>query len=302
MPTNRRNFLGILGYIAMVLPALIGVTPATATEPDAGAVARQMIYRNDGESLYRKITMITCRYKQVGSQRKCASHPVKKTLEALDKDIGPAKRDSLELGIIIEPTDERSMAFLQKDYNDADRDTDQWMYFPALKKLKRIVSQSPDSPKTGSVFGSEIAYEDNERMQPDDYDFTYTGKESINGRMCHIIEAVPTKKRWPKTSYGRQKIWIDQESSAPLRRELYDKRTGNLTKTFFLKKLEKHDGGAWIARMEITVNHDTGRMTLVRVDHLAVNVRIDESLFGLRALEDTSFREKKLNTLREIAH
>ena len=174
------------------------------------------------------------------------------------------------------------------------------MYFPALKKLKRIVSESPNSPKTGSVFGTEIAYEDNERLQLDDYEFAYLGDEVYDGVRCQVLEATPTAERRPRTAYGRQRIWIAPDSMAPLKRELFDKRSGKLVKTLFLKRVEQH-GPSWIARMQIVVNHESRRMTLVRVDRLAVDVALDVSLFSERALEDASYREGKLRALRDLA-
>jgi hypothetical protein len=270
-------------------------------EPDkAGKIAKAMIYRNDGETAYQKITLVTCRFADEGGKRKCVSRPVKKSIENIIMDLGENKRDTVGLGTILEPPSEKNMAFLQKDYDDKNREADQWMYFPAMKKLKRIVSQSPNSPKTGSVFGSEISYEDSERMQLNDYAWSYEGEDRVNGRACDVIMAYPTPARFPKTSYGYRKIWVDRESGFALKMEYYGKSKA-LEKTFYAKKIEKISG-AWLARMEIMVNHKSGRMSMIRIDAAALNVEIDPALFDQRALEDASFREPALKQLRATAN
>lgn len=302
-PGSDRPGSGRAGALALgLLVAFSTLVSSGAAETDdpARALAEQMIYRSDGSTSYRRLTMLTCRYRVVEGGRRCISRVIRKSIESALMDVGPRARDTWTLGIISEPANERDMAFLQADYDDAGRETEQWMYFPALKKLKRIVSESPSSPKTGSVFGSEVAYEDNERLQLEEYVFSIVGEDEVDGRTCDILEAVPTEARQPRSSYNLQRFWVDRISRAPLKRELYDRRTGKLAKTFYLKSLLEV-GEAWIARVEIVVNHQSGRMTLVRAERLAVDLPVDPSLFEKRALEDAAYREGLLRHLRAAA-
>jgi hypothetical protein len=301
----RRTTSVAAACVAALVLALAGSSSAwpEGSAPDedrARALAEQMIYRNDGATSYRLVTMISCRFQLKEGSRRCVSRPVRRSIESTVMDVGPQGRDTLTLGIILDPANERDMAFLQADHDDPSRETEQWMYFPALRKLKRIVSESPNQPKTGSVFGSEVAYEDNERLRLGDHRFSLEGEEELDGRQCDLLVAVPTDEHLPRTSYGRQRFWVERRSRAPVKRELYDKRTGALVKTFLLADLVCL-GEAWLAKVELVVNHETSRMTLIRTERLAVDVPMDASIFERRALEDTSFREGLLGPLRAAA-
>lgn len=56
----------------------------------------------------------------------------------------------------LSPSDVKNTAFLTYDYSDDDKDDDQWMYLPALKKTKRI----PASDKDSAFMGSDFSYAD----------------------------------------------------------------------------------------------------------------------------------------------
>lgn len=274
--------------------------PAHAHESEkARQIVGAMIDRNDGRTVYNQVQLITCAYVNKNGKRTCSSRPVKKRIETISIDVGKNLEDTISLGIINDPPSEKNMAFLQKDYDQEGRESDQWLYFPALKKLKRIVSQNENSPRTGSVFGSEIAYEDVEKMHLSSYSYTYDGTEEVDKRLCDKITASPTVKHAPKTSYSKEVLWIDRETKIPLKRELYNKG-GVLVKTFYCKNLAEING-AWIYKARIVVNHKTRHMTLEKMTASAVNMPVDEELVGLRALKDVSFRESNLRNIRKLA-
>jgi hypothetical protein len=269
-------------------------------EPErAKQIARQMIDRNDGRTAYREVQLLTCKYSKKSGSWSCRSNPIKKSIESLRIDVGGNLKDTIGLAIINDPPSEKNMAFLQHDYDAEGKESDQWMYFPAMKKLKRIISQSVNSPKTGSVFGSEISYEDIEKMHVSNYRYSYEGNEKIDNRTCDRIVALPTKRQGPKTSYGKEIYWIDQKTKITLKRDLYDKR-GQLVKTFYCKNIIKASG-VWMFKVRVVVNHKSGRMTMERTNKMAVNVPMENELVGLRSLNDASYRESKMNEIRNQA-
>jgi len=149
---------------AIVLLTAAAITGVWAQPPlKEGDLAREIaglnLNRDDGQTLYRQVVLLTCQYAFDNGRRTCRSRPVKKEIENVIVDMNDAVVDERSLGVITSPPSEKNMAFLQQDYHESGKESDQWMYFPAMKKLKRIVSQSDESPKTGSVFGSEIAYD-----------------------------------------------------------------------------------------------------------------------------------------------
>jgi hypothetical protein len=297
-PALLKKLFCTLLFIEIFLPVSLSGQEGENTTVNAEKIAEEMIYRDDGVSVYRGVTLFTCKYREQNGVYKCTGQPVVKKVENISLDTGDDLKDSVTLVIIREPVAERNMAFLQKDY-DRKQDSDQWMYFPALRKLKQIVAENPNSPKTGSVFGTEITYEDSQRLRLNDYTWSYIGKDTVDGKECYVIAAEPTKAYSPGTSYSKIIFRVDMESNIPLKREHYDKR-GDLAKTFFSKDLDKRDN-IWTSRAEICVNHKSGRMSLVRTDSLNINPGIDPDLFTLRALQDQSFREQVLAPVRKKA-
>ncbi len=228
----------------------------------ASEIAKKMIDRNDGRTVYTKVVLVSCYYDNVRGKMKCKSDPRKKLLESILMDTGKKGVDSIGVTLLIEPPAEKGMAMLQKDYDDPEKDTEQWLYLPAMRKLKRIVAASSNSPKTGTLFGSEIANEDIERVKLAYHTYRLAGQEEVDGRIAYIIETKPTKLRAPKTSYGREKWWVDKNEYFLLKAESYD-RQGKLAKTFYFKNY-KEINDVWLAHRTIVVNHKTLRMSMMK--------------------------------------
>ncbi len=268
-------------------------------EAKARGIAKRMIDRDDGWSEYSNILLLSCYYKETGGGKRCSSSPRKKSFETIRKDTGSKGKDTLGLSVINRPPSEKNVAFLQRDYDREGKESDQWIYLPALKKLKRIVSESSGSPKTGSFFGSELSYEDLEKVHLSDYRYSYEGASQIDGRDAHIITSYPSPRRAPRTSYGKVITWVDTATYLPLKSDLYN-RQGKLVKTIFIKNIVRSKG-VWIAKQTIVVNYGNRRMSMMKINKFAVNIRIPEELFRSRALKDVSFREKKMNAVRSSA-
>lgn len=266
-------------------------------EPEkAKEIAYKMIKRDDGKTSYNRTKVITCAFEEQAGKRKCSGQARTKSFESISKDVGPALEDTIGLSVIDEPADEKGSAFLQKDYDKPGKDTEQWMYLPALKKLKRIVAESSNSPKTGTLFGSEIAYEDIEKIKVGDYTYSLLGEEVVDGRPCYIIESFPTAVRAPKTSYGKGVSWVDKATYLTIKSDSYD-RQNRLVKTFFSKDIETINGIA-VSKQLIVVNHKNRRMSLMKLEKVKINIPIPESLFDTRAVQDSAFRESQMGNVR----
>lgn len=288
---KKRGAALLLLFLSMPLAAQNLKEPEKAKE-----IAYKMIKRDDGKTSYNRTKVITCAFEEQGGKRKCSGQARTKSFESISKDVGPALEDTIGLSVIDEPADEKGSAFLQKDYDKPGKDTEQWMYLPALKKLKRIVAESSNSPKTGTLFGSEIAYEDIEKLHVGDYTYSLIGEEVVDGRPCYILESYPTAARAPKTSYGKGVSWVDKSTYLTIKSDSYD-RQNRLVKTFFSKEIETI-GGVAVSRQLIVVNHKNRRMSLMKLEKVKINVPIPESLFDTRAVQDSAFRESQMGSVR----
>ncbi len=292
-PLHRKGGVRMLIAFLLTLP----LAAQQLKEPEkAKEIAYKMIKRDDGKTAYNRTKVITCAFDEQGGKRKCSGQARTKSFESISKDVGQALEDTIGLSVIDEPADEKGSAFLQKDYDKPGKDTEQWMYLPALKKLKRIVAESSNSPKTGTLFGSEIAYEDIEKIHIGDYTYSLIGEEVVDGRPCYILESYPTAVRAPKTSYGKGVSWVDKSSYLTIKSDSYD-RQNRLVKTFFSKDIEII-GGVAVSKQLIVVNHKNRRMSLMKLEKVKINVPIPESLFDTRAVQDSAFRESQMGSVR----
>ena len=156
------------------------------------------------------------------------------------------------LTIFDNPRDIKGTAFL--NYTHKVGDDDQWMYLPALKRVKRISSRN----KSGSFMGSEFAYEDISSQEVEKYTYKWIKDEVYEGRECFVVESYPVDKK--NSGYTRLVNWIDEKEYRVLKVEYYDRKKSHLktlTFTGYNKYLDKY----WRADKMFMVNHQNGKST-----------------------------------------
>ncbi len=168
------------------------------------------------------------------------------TLEIVDETVGDKSMIVFDTPADIEGTALLSHAKIL----DPD---DQWLYLPALKRVKRISSVN----KSGPFVGSEFAFEDFTGLELNKYDYQYLREEACGDRLCDVIERIP---RYEHSGYTRQVAWVDQDVYQVRRVDFYDRR-GELLKTLHLEDYRVYDGNYWRAHRLAMVNHRTGKST-----------------------------------------
>jgi len=280
----------------VVLLSVIVSTPIFAE--DAKEVMRQVIDRDDGYSQYSTQTVASCKYIIKNNKLACAEKPRVKIVEAIQKDVGGNNKDSQSVMIIQKPSAERGIGFLQYDYDEEGKDSDQWMYLSALGKVKRIVAGNDNEPKTGTLFGSEFSYEDTERRHLNDFQYKITGEENYNGRDCWVVESLPTPTYARKSNYSKSEQWIDKERFLILKALNYDRR-GRLIKQLNVSQVVQQNG-IWVAKKMNMNNVQSKRITTMKLNQVALNIDVDEEILTQRTLTDGAFRERKLNKMRAV--
>ncbi len=150
------------------------------------------------------------------------------------------------------PPDIKDTALLTHTHKT--RDDDQWLYLPALKRVKRIAS----SNRSGSFVGSEFAYEDIAVQELEKYTYLALPDETLDGTDCLVIERVPVDRK--NSGYSRQRVWIDKAEYRTLKVEYYD-RKGMLLKSLTLDGYERHADRFWRPGRMHMVNTQTGKST-----------------------------------------
>jgi len=155
------------------------------------------------------------------------------------------------LTIFDEPADVKGTNFLSFTHKSGP--DDQWLYLPALKRVKRISSRN----KSGPFMGSEFAYEDLSSQEVEKFTYKYLRDESYEGMDCFVIERDPVDKY---SGYTRQIVWIDKQEYRPHRIEFYDRKNA-LLKTLTYQDYHQYLDKYWRAHDMFMENHQTGKST-----------------------------------------
>ncbi|VVH60671.1 Outer membrane lipoprotein-sorting protein [uncultured Gammaproteobacteria bacterium] len=187
----------------------------------------------------------------------------------------------------LSPSDVKNTAFLTFDYSDDNKDDDQWMYLPALKKTKRI----PASDKNSAFMGSDFSYADMTDNNLDDYHFKLL-KESVIKRKnsknpVWVIQSLPKNQAvTDETGYTKSILYIRKDNYILARAKLYLKKT-NKIKYMDVRKMKKING-IWVAT-QTTMTTKSGKQTLHKTllnnSNIKINIAIDDDMFSIRKIE-----------------
>ncbi len=130
---------------------------------------------------------------------------------------------------------------------------DQWLYLPALRRVKRIASGN----KSGPFMGSEFAYEDISSQEVEKYTYRYLREELLDSVRTYVVERYPVDRN---SGYTREVVWYDCTEFRVLKIEYYDRKT-ELLKTLAVNGYRQYLGRFWRAGEMHMVNHQTGKST-----------------------------------------
>lgn len=180
------------------------------------------------------------------------------------------------LSIFDNPRDVKGTAFLTFSHKKGD--DDQWLYLPALKRVKRISSRN----KSGSFMGSEFAYEDMSSQEVEKYTYKWIRDEMLDDRECFVVEFYPVDKK--NTGYTRQVSWIDKSEYRVWKVEYFDRKK-SLLKTLTMKGYQKYLDKYWRAGKMNMVNHQNGKSTRLEFSDYQFNVGLKKRDFNKNSLK-----------------
>ncbi|MFT7673456.1 MAG: outer membrane lipoprotein-sorting protein [Gammaproteobacteria bacterium] len=174
-----------------------------------------------------------------------------------------------------EPADVKGTAMLTFSHGlDAD---DQWLYLPALKKVKRISSRN----KSGPFMGSTFAFEDLGSQEVEKYTYKYLRDEACGSLQCYVIERFPAYKH---SGYTRQIAWLDQEGYRMVKAEFYDRKK-SLLKTLEASDFQQYLDHYWRPGKMNMVNHQNGKSTLLTWSDYKFQTGLSDRDFRSQALK-----------------
>lgn len=233
----------------LAVSCLIAVGPAAAQDASAAEQGRAIMVEADkrGEGygdLRADMSMVLKNAYGQESRREMRTR-------SLEKEGG-----DWNLIIFDEPKDVEGTALLT--YAHAGADDDQWLYLPALKRVKRIASGN----KSGPFMGSEFAYEDLSSQEIADYkDYELLREEPCPGadETCWVVKRIPADSN---SGYSKQIAWLDQSEYRVHKVDYYD-RKGDHLKTLTFDDYRLYLDDYWYAHEMHMVNHQTGKSTIL---------------------------------------
>ena len=244
---------------------------ALADDAKARAIMEKVEARDDGDNRTAEMEMVLIDKNGNKRVRKIAT---------FSKDFG---EDTYNLMFFQHPADVKDTSFLTYDYDDPERDDDQWLYLPALKKTKRIAS----SDKSGSFMGSDLNYSDMTSRNLDDYDYTLKKEMEVRGNKAWLIESIPKNRDViEETGYTKSLLIVRQDIYMVVRAVSWEK-DGGVLKYMDLKNIEKIDG-IWVWT-EMLVTRKRGKQTIhqtmLNLNNVKFGKALSEDLFTTRRME-----------------
>ena len=258
--------LALLAAVAMTSKALAEEYPPTPDE-----IIQKMNSRPEGVAVQRDmvITMTDRR----GNSRE-------EHTRAFRRYFGDTKKTVI---FYTAPGTVAGTAFLTWDYADQGRDDDQWLYLPALRKVRRISA----SDRGDYFLGTDFTYEEikkESKIAAEDYAFSLLGEEILDGNHTWMVEATPVDSEVSKAfGYGRVLLRIDSKLWIPRLTEYWDVN-GNSLKTVRAKGIEKIDGIWAITDIE-AANQKTGHSTRIQFENTDYSASVPPRLFEQNALK-----------------
>ena len=178
--------------------------------------------------------------------------------------------------LFLRPPDVRDMTFLVWKYPL--RDSDRWLYIPAIKLVKRIAAND----KRSSFVGSDFSYEDVSGRAVEEDNHALLREEKYEGKEVLVIKSVPKDEK--SADFGYKVSWIDKGDFVLWREEYYDKR-GSLSRVFTADEVKSIQGIPTTVKRTMK-NVQTGHWTEVTYEEVKYNLGLVDSLFTERSLKN----------------
>lgn len=263
----RRRFFSAWIAICMALSfVILPVHSIAMTAQEKGlAIAEEMHQRDHGWGDQRVSMQMILRNRQgQESERQIRVHSLE-----VDGD------GDKTLTVFDEPRDLKGTAFLS--FTHALEPDEQWLYLPAIKRVKRISSAN----KSGPFMGSEFAYEDLTSQEVAKYSYRWLRDENFEGRESMVIERIPA---YEKSGYTRQLVWVDKAIWQVLKVDYYD-RKDSLLKTLTVSDYQQFKQRFWRPSSMQMANHQTGKVTLLKWSGYQFLTGLSDADFDRNALK-----------------
>jgi hypothetical protein len=261
----------LLSLARLVLLALL-FAAGGARADDASALAQQVYDRPNGRDLTTLGRMVLTEKGRAPRIREIVTY-------RLDKSGG----ETANLIRFLDPEDIAGTGLLSID--KADGSSDQWLYLPALDRVRRISSDR----KGGRFVGSDLYFEDLQERKPSRDRHRLLGRQTENGIVCDVLESVPRDA--DDSVYSKRISWIDPATAIPQRVDYFEKGAEQPAKRWLLRAKQRNQG-YWTLTDSRMIDLESGHQTRMVVDAALYDQKLPAKLFTSQALSDESLESE----------
>ncbi|RCW56234.1 MULTISPECIES: outer membrane lipoprotein-sorting protein [Halanaerobium] len=256
-----RNKIIFTGVILLVLITAFGT--ALAADLSGEEIMKKVYNRETGDSRTANLKMILVN--KQGSKRI-------REIKQFEKDFGEVDK---KIMFFISPADVRNTSFMNWSY-DSEQSDDQWIFLPALNKVKRISSEN----KSDYFMGSDFTYDDlGDRTLAED-EHKLIGEDTIHDKEVYVVENIPVAE---DDLYSRTVTYVWKDKWIGLKKEFYD-REGELLKVLTVNEVKEISGILTIVDSEMH-NLQNEHRTILKNSEVEYNTSIDANLFSERMMK-----------------
>ena len=247
--------------IAMIIA--IGFSPEVTGQSLTGKQIIEKVYnRPTGDDQTSDLTMTLIN--KSGAQRV-------RVIKQFTKDLGEVEKSIM---FFLSPADVKNTSFMNWTY-DSDQSDDQWIYLPALKKTKRISSDS----KSDYFMGSDFTYDDLGDRKLEDDTHKLLRDETLDGKDCYVVESVSKDEDY---MYSKTVVWVNKSNFIGVKKEFYDEDE-DLLKILTIKEVEKISD-IWVITNSEMKNVQKNHRTTIILSNIQISTGISDSKFTERMM------------------
>lgn len=157
---------------------------------------------------------------------------------------------------------------------------DQWLFLPAVNRIKRISTAN----KSGPFVGSEFAFEDITGQELKKYSYSLLEPSECGSLQCDRLDRQPL---YEGSAYSHQIAWIDTKDHQIRKVEFFD-RKGQLLKTLNYSQYRLYEGEIWRAHRMTMDNHQTKKSTQLVFEDYEFKLNLSERDFTKSSLSRLS--------------
>jgi hypothetical protein len=181
----------------------------------------------------------------------------------------------------LSPADVKGTGMLIFDYDD--KNDDMWIYLPALRKTRRIVS----TEKSNSFMGSEFSNADMSAPNMEDFRYRLISTEQLGGTACWKIEVIPVSEEiMDEMGFDRKMVWIGQEDYVLRKAEFFDEddELVKVMRASDIRLLDASEKKYMATHMEME-NLQNGRKSIMVMDQVQFSPSVADHYFTVDYLE-----------------